>query len=109
MDLRRLGLSLPFSTEEADLRGMCVADDIVAVGDEQQCLLMSLRKVAHMAVVKVSEAGSEGGELNSYLRGRPELTPDFVEFVADRPFTFLIQEEWSGVFVFAGHVLDPTK
>ncbi|XP_025828803.1 putative serpin-Z5 [Panicum hallii] len=109
VDLRRLGLSLPFSTEEADLRGMCVADDIIAEGDEQQRRPMSLRKVAHMAVVKVSEAGSEGGELNSYLRGRPELTPDFVEFVADRPFTFLIQEEWSGVFVFAGHVLDPTK
>ncbi|PUZ45313.1 hypothetical protein GQ55_8G212600 [Panicum hallii var. hallii] len=93
VDLRRLGLSLPFSTEEANLRGMRVADDIIAEGDEQQRRPMSLRKVAHMAVVKVSEAGSEGGELNSYLRGRPELTPDFVEFVADRPFTFLIQEE----------------
>ncbi|XP_039777376.1 putative serpin-Z5 [Panicum virgatum] len=89
-DLCRLGLSLPFSPEEADLQGMCVADDIAAEGDEQQRRPMSLSKVAHMAVVKVSEAGSEGVELDSYLRGRPDLTPDFVEFIADHPFTFLI-------------------
>ncbi|KAG2562832.1 hypothetical protein PVAP13_8KG215300 [Panicum virgatum] len=108
VDLCRLGLSVPFSPEEADLRGMCVADNITAEGDKQQRRPMSLSKVAHMAVVKVSEAGSEGGELDSYLRSRPELTPDFVEFIADHPFTFLIQD-WSGVIVFVGHVLDPTK
>ncbi|OEL25133.1 hypothetical protein BAE44_0013847, partial [Dichanthelium oligosanthes] len=69
-----------------------------------------LSKVAHMTVLKVSEAGTnDAGVLNSYLRGRPELTPDFVEFIADHPFTFLVKEEWSGVIAFAGHVLDPLQ
>jgi serpin B len=35
--------------------------------------------------------------------------PDIVKFTADHPFTFFIMEERSGVIVFAGHVLDPTK
>ncbi|OEL25136.1 hypothetical protein BAE44_0013846 [Dichanthelium oligosanthes] len=35
-DLRRLGLSLPFSPEEADLRGMCLGDDVQDV-PEQGC------------------------------------------------------------------------
>ncbi|WVZ50889.1 hypothetical protein U9M48_002096 [Paspalum notatum var. saurae] len=105
-DLSRLGLSLPFSREAAHLRGMCeVVDDDAAASARRPTFLS---KVAHMAVVKVNEAGTEAAAVTAalYGGGRP---PDTVEFTADHPFTFFIMEELSGVIVFAGHVLDPTK
>uniref|UniRef100_A0A8R7P8L5 Serpin domain-containing protein n=1 Tax=Triticum urartu TaxID=4572 RepID=A0A8R7P8L5_TRIUA len=99
-DLRRLGLSLPFSPEAADLRGMFDKND----GGRTAFLT----KVVHRAVVKVNEQGTEAGASTAGMRGGG-LPPNVVEFVADHPFTFLIMEERSGVIVFAGHVLDPTK
>ncbi|XP_066340122.1 putative serpin-Z5 [Miscanthus floridulus] len=103
--LCQLGLTLPFSPEAADLRGMCDGDE----GDgktRQQALFLS--KVAHMAVVNVNEKGTEAGAVAFKLRGGGG-PPDIVEFTADHPFTFFIMEERSGVIVFVGHVLDPTK
>jgi len=54
-DLRRLGLSLPFSPEAADLRGMCKGDEVVAGAARRPTFLS---KVAHTAVVKVDEVGT---------------------------------------------------
>ncbi|KAL6843033.1 hypothetical protein ACP4OV_027346 [Aristida adscensionis] len=104
--LRGLGLSLPFSPETADLRGMCKGDTDVAGRPRRPAFLT---KFAHMAVVKVNEAGTEAAAVTVALRGGGGPPPDLVEFVADHPFTFFIMEERSGVIVFAGHVLDPTK
>ncbi|TVU25016.1 hypothetical protein EJB05_27490, partial [Eragrostis curvula] len=98
-DLRRLGLSLPFSAEAGDLRGMCVEDDVA--GSRRPTFL---RKVAHMAVVKVNEVGTEAA-----VRCGGGPPPDLVEFVAEHPFTFFIVEERSGVILSAGLVLDPAK
>lgn len=99
-DLQRLGLSLLFSPEVADLRGM------FAKNDGQPTFLS---KVAHKAVVKVNEEGTEAAAVYGALLGGGGPPPDTVEFVADHPFTFLIMEEISGVIVFAGHVIDPTR
>ncbi|CAM0884263.1 unnamed protein product [Alopecurus aequalis] len=101
-DLRRLGLSLPFSREVGDLRGMCEKDD----GRRRPTFLS---KVAHMAIVKVNEEGTEAAAATGEVRGGGFRPTDIVEFTADHPFTFIIMEEGSGVIVFAGHVLDPTK
>ena len=100
-DLRRLGLSLPFSRQVGDLRGLCEKED----GSRRPTFLS---KVAHKAIVKVNEEGTEAAAVSGAVRGGG--TPsDIVQFKADHPFTFLIMEEGSGVIVFAGHVLDPTK
>jgi serpin B len=108
-DLRRLGLSLPFSPEAADLRGMCKGDDgdEVVAGAARRPTFLS--KVAHTAVVKVNEVGTEAAAVTVHLCGGGGPPPDLVEFTVDHPFTFFIMEERSGVIVFAGHVLDPTK
>lgn len=98
-DLRQLGLTLPFSAEVGDLRGMYKNDDGRPT---------FLTKVAHKAVIKVNEEGTEAAAVMTSLRGGGGPPPDMVEFVADHPFTFMIIEERSGVIVFAGHVLDPT-
>ncbi|KAM0923052.1 hypothetical protein ACQ4PT_005808 [Festuca glaucescens] len=101
-DLRRLGLSLPFSREVGDLRGMCEKDD----GCRRPTFLSKV--VAHTAIVKVNEEGTEAAAVTGNLCGGG-VPSDIVEFRADHPFTFLIMEEGSGVIVLAGHILDPTK
>ncbi|XP_039778446.1 putative serpin-Z5 [Panicum virgatum] len=89
-DLCRLGLSLPFLLEAADLRGMCKGDDDVAGGERRPTFLS---KVAHKAVVKVNEAGTEATAVTVGLRGGGGPPPDLVKFTADHPFTFFIIDE----------------
>ncbi|KAM0880402.1 hypothetical protein ACQ4PT_033590 [Festuca glaucescens] len=96
-DLRLLGLSLPFSPESADLRG---------IFDKNHLTFLS--KVLHRAVVKVDEDGTESAAATMVLMLGAGMEPP-PEFVADHPFTFFIMEERSGVIVFAGHVLDSTN
>jgi len=57
----------------------------------------------------VNEKGTEAGAVAFHVRGGSGPPPDLVEFTADHPFTFFIMEERSGVIVFVGHILDPTK
>lgn len=97
-DLRRLGLTLPFSRKVGDLRGMYKQDDGPPT---------FLTKIAHKAIIKVNEEGTEAAAVMTALRGGGPM-PDHVEFIAEHPFTFIIMEERSGVIVFAGHVLVPT-
>ncbi|XP_051182621.1 putative serpin-Z5 [Lolium perenne] len=96
-DLRLVGLSLPFSSESADLRGIFEKERPTFLG-----------KILHKAVVKVNEQGTEAAAVTmGMLAGAGMQKP--VEFLADHPFSFFIMEERSGVIVFAGHVLDPTN
>ncbi|KAG2562851.1 hypothetical protein PVAP13_8KG215400 [Panicum virgatum] len=88
-DLGRLGLSLPFSPEAVDLRGMCKEEDVA--GGARRPTFMS--KVAHKAVVKVNEAGTEAAAVIVHSVGGGGPPPDLVEFTADHPFTFFIMEE----------------
>uniref|UniRef100_A0ACD5W431 Uncharacterized protein n=1 Tax=Avena sativa TaxID=4498 RepID=A0ACD5W431_AVESA len=67
-----------------------------------------LTKVAHKAVIKVNEEGTEAAAVMMPIFGGGGPPPNTVEFVADHPFTFMIMEERSRVIVFMGHVLDPT-
>ncbi|TVU24992.1 hypothetical protein EJB05_27465, partial [Eragrostis curvula] len=89
-DLCQLGLSLPFSAEAGDLRGMCKEDNI-AVSRRPTFL----SKIAHKAIVKVNESGTEAAAATPSLRGGGGPPPDLVEFIANHPFTFFIMEERS--------------
>lgn len=100
-DLQRLGLSLPFSRDVGDLRGMFQKANMRRP--------MFVTKATQKVVIKVDEAGTEAAAIMGGLCGGGGPPPDMVSFVADHPFSFLIMEERSGVIVFAGHVLDPTK
>ncbi|KAK3120253.1 hypothetical protein QOZ80_9AG0684440 [Eleusine coracana subsp. coracana] len=103
--LRGMGLSLPFSQKAPDLRDM-FKEKNVADGPERRTFV---GKAMHTAVVKVDEKGTEATAATMFLcaGGGPLQEP--LKLIADHPFTFFIVEEQSGVIVFAGHVLDPTK
>ena len=82
--LRDLGLTLPFDPVRADFGGMLeAAPEPLLVSDE--------------CFIEVNEEGTEAG-----------APPSPEDFVADHPFVFLIQEEFSGVVVFAGQVTTPS-
>ncbi|KAL6654036.1 hypothetical protein ACP70R_007501 [Stipagrostis hirtigluma subsp. patula] len=68
-DLCRLGLSLPFSPSAADLRGMCKLDDVADDSDGGPRRPTFLSKVAHKAVVKVNESGTEAAAATMCIRG----------------------------------------
>ncbi|KAM3299242.1 hypothetical protein ACQJBY_040634 [Aegilops geniculata] len=71
---------------------------------------MFVTKATQKVVIKVDEEGTEAAATTAWhVSGGGGLPPDMVLFVADHPFSFLIMEERSGVIVFAGHVLNPTK
>ena len=70
-----------------------------------------LEHVFHKAVIKVNEEGTEAVASTAcvHVRDCCRLHSHPVNFVADHPFVFFVVEVVSGVVVFMGHVLDPTK
>lgn len=62
--------------------------------------------IFHKSFIEVNEEGTEAAAASAgviKLRGIPMT----VDFVADRPFLFLIREEMTGTVLFIGHVLNP--
>ncbi|KAF8766229.1 hypothetical protein HU200_007736 [Digitaria exilis] len=96
--LRDLGLTLPFDPISADFGDMLESSPEPLVVSE----------VYHECFVEVNEEGTEAAAATAAVMAfgcaRP-LAP--VDFVADHPFMFLIQEDLSGVVVFAGQVVNP--
>ena len=63
--------------------------------------------VRQKTFVEVDERGTRAAAVTAVGVGITSLTP-FVEFVADRPFVFVIRERLSGTALFVGLVGDPT-
>jgi serpin B len=62
-------------------------------------------KAAHKAIVEVNEEGTEAAAAT----GMAMLDSGPVEFRADHPFVFVIQDNETGQILFMGRVTDPTK
>ncbi|KAL6614446.1 hypothetical protein ACP70R_036716 [Stipagrostis hirtigluma subsp. patula] len=98
--LRDLGLRLPMDPNLADFGDM--------VESPPNPLFVS--KVYHECFVEVNEEGTEATAATAIaMKGRARgVHPPPVDFVADHPFMFLIKEDFSGVVVFAGQVINPS-
>ena len=95
--LKAMGIKAAFEEDTADLSDM----------QERENHLVS-EHVFHEAVIEVNEEGTEAAASTActmvdYCLYSP------VNFVADHRFAFFVVDEVSGVVVFIGHVLDPTK
>ncbi|CAM0908105.1 unnamed protein product [Alopecurus aequalis] len=106
--LRQSGLKEVFDLGKADLSDM-VPEEEGAVGRRR----LALQQVIHKAIIEVNEEGTEAAAVTAVTtegcsRYSPPPPPP-VDFVADHPFAFFVIEEVSGVILFAGHVVDPSK
>ncbi|XP_010425945.1 PREDICTED: serpin-Z4-like [Camelina sativa] len=95
--LKDMGLILPFThgsiTEMVD--SSSIAEN------------MHVSKIIHKAFIEVDEEGTEAAAVSV-----ASMTKDMLlmgNFVADHPFLFTVREEKSGVILFMGQVLDPSK
>jgi serpin B len=92
--LESLGMPSAFNPGQADFSGM----------DETTNLFIS--DVFHKAFVAVDESGTEAAAATATVMVMA-AEPD--EFIANRPFIFLIRDNGSGAILFLGRIIDPTK
>lgn len=97
--LQALGMIDAFLDTQADFSGMDGHTDWLYVG-----------AVLHKAFVEVNEEGTEAAAATAVaMQLRAMRPPPQVDFRADHPFLFIIQEEKTGTILFMGRVADPTK
>lgn len=98
--LQALGIVDAFRDARADFSGM-----------DGQPRWLYVGAVLHQAFVEVNEGGTEAAAATAVVMEaramRPQAPP--VEFRADHPFLFLIQEERTGAILFLGRLADPAK
>jgi serpin B len=101
--LRRLGVTDAFTPHEADFSSM--ADPA-----ENEGLPLFLDEVFHKAFVSVDEEGTEAAAATGAVIGvtsAPAEPPERIDFIADRPFLFLIRDRQTGLILFMGRLTDP--
>ncbi|KAM7272857.1 hypothetical protein ACFE04_027521 [Oxalis oulophora] len=64
-------------------------------------------KIYHKGFIEVNEKGTEAAAATMSMRGGGGPLSEPVDFVADRPFVFLIREDLTGSILFVGQVLNP--
>lgn len=94
--LAALGMPLAFS-DQADFSGM----------DEIQALNIS--SVIHKAFIDVDETGTEAAAATAVTIRAASLGKPSPQFIANRPFLFLIRENSTGTILFMGRVMNPAK
>lgn len=96
--LQALGMLDAFSETRADFSGMDGRPD-----------WLYIKLVLHKAFVEVNEEGTEAAAATAVVMKVKSMPVPPMEFRADHPFLFLIQEEQAGAILFMGRVVDPTK
>jgi serpin B len=95
--LGEMGMPTAF-TSKADFSGLAGGKEPLYIAD-----------VVHKAYVDVHEEGTEAAGASAVVVETKEDKGDPAAFRADRPFFFVIRDNKSGVFLFLGRVMDPTK
>lgn len=95
--LQALGMRDAFDPGLADFSGI----------DGRRDLFVS--RVLHKAFVAVDEQGTEAAAATAVVFDRNATPPDAPQFIADRPFIFLIRDTETGLILFMGRILDPSE
>jgi len=96
-NLAKMGMPSVFDPGLADLSGIDGEKDLYVTG------------VFHKAFVIVDEKGTEAAATTGIVVGTTSVGPQPEIFRADHPFIFLIQDDRTGLILFMGKVVDPTK
>lgn len=91
-----MGLELAFDTDQADFSNI--------IEDMQ----LFISKVKHKTFIEVNEKGTEAAAVTSVEVGFTSIDP-ISQFIADRPFLFVIREKYTNSILFMGSVEDPSK
>ena len=92
--LKELGMPTAFSMA-ADFSGMTGKTDLY------------IDKVIHQAFVEVNEEGTEAAAATAVVMALKSMPTMKIEFNADHPFIFVIQERATGNILFLGRVSEP--
>lgn len=98
--MENLGLTLPFSTTDADLTEMIDSP----IGDN-----LYIQRLLQRSCIEVNEKGAEAAAVTLIGYGCAPTPPRKANFVAEHPFMFMIRETISGAVIFTGAVLDPNS
>ena len=103
--LSTLGMPLAFDRDRADFSGI---NGLTPPHRDS----LSLSAVVHKAFVEVNEEGTEAAAATvvgvvERASGGPRVPP--LVFRADHPFLFAIRDLYSGMILFTGRVMDPTR
>ncbi|VVB05102.1 unnamed protein product [Arabis nemorensis] len=97
--LKDMGLISPF-TSGGNLTEMV---DAPAIGEK-----LYVSSILHKACIEVDEEGTEAAAISIGIM-MPLCLRRNPDFIADHPFLFTVREDKSGVILFMGQVLDPSK
>lgn len=95
--LQVLGMNKPFS-DSADFSNITDEADLF------------ISDVIHKAYIEVDEEGTEAAAATAVIMATTSVDPnqpERIEFRADQPFTFLIQQKTTGNILFMGNVINP--
>ncbi len=95
--LQALGMLDAFVPEAADFSGV----------DGRRDLFVS--QVLHKAFVAVDEQGTEAAAATAVAFEATAVPTDPPQFIADRPFVFLVRDTETGLILFMGRLVDPTR
>jgi len=95
--LRSMGMTDMFDFGRANFTDMT---------DEKEIAVTS---VAHSAVVKVDESGSEAAAATAAILGTRTVQLNRNDFQVDRPFVFMIHDKKHDVPLFFGRILNPSS
>lgn len=98
--LKAQGVDRPFT-----MGGLTEMADDSSVGE-----LLYVSKIFHKSFIEVNEEGTEATAfsfLSVPLTGVNPRYEEPLDFVADHPFVFVIREDWTGVVLFIGQLVNP--
>ena len=93
-----MGMPLAFDAELADFSGMDPAK------------MLFLRAVLHQGFIEVDEEGTRATAATAAILALRSAKPPLktAEFIADRPFLFLVRDRPTGAILFMGRLSDPS-
>ncbi|CAH8382264.1 unnamed protein product [Eruca vesicaria subsp. sativa] len=69
-----------------------------------------ISSILHKTCIEVDEEGTEAAAISvAFIVTCSAYESRKPDFIADHPFLFVVREDKSGVVVFMGQVLDPSK